>query len=339
MNADMDFVRSLADFLAVHTEQSSGYFKHLIKSFLRGATGRARLEPSVKDEVIARLRAEVDNDVPSFLQSYLLRQLENNACPPEAIFVALQYLRRPSRERLVSWQRRQQLIAELAGEAVPGTELGFRQMLYSQGAATAFRWHGVPCFKSCNDIATYAMLIDELRPGSIIELGSGAGGSALLFADLCASAGLTTEITSVDIEVAAVSDPRISFVRCDCSAWLQTTAQSGQTFRRPCLLIEDFHDDLAGFFESIDSILDSGDYLVIEDSSTKQNQIAKVIAGRPYLVDTKYTDFFGVNCSSAMNSIFVKSPQTTDSRDAVRPDYKSAAKQDRAWRERSKRQA
>src|SRR5262249_59965526 len=83
------------------------------------------------------------------------------------------------------------------GEPIPGTELGFRQVLYSQGAGTAFRWRGIPCFKTTYDIAIYAMLIDELRPRTIIELGSGAGGSALLFADLCTSAGLTTQVISI----------------------------------------------------------------------------------------------------------------------------------------------
>ena len=60
------------------------------------------------------------------------------------------------------------------------------------GAGTTFSWRGVPCFKASYDIAIYAMLIDELRPGTIVELGAGAGGSSLFFADLCAAAGLAT---------------------------------------------------------------------------------------------------------------------------------------------------
>jgi hypothetical protein len=45
---------------------------------------------------------------------------------------------------------------------------------------------------------------------------------------------------------------------------------------------------------------------VIEDSNLKQNAIAQTIADLPYAVRTKYTDFFGVNCTSAINSIFIK---------------------------------
>src|SRR3954447_6122411 len=151
------------------------------------------------------------------------------------------------------------------------------------------------------------MLIDELRPATIIELGSGAGGSALLFADLCTSLGLSTQIKSVDKEaVQEFSDPRITFIQSDCAGWLETTVRSNTKLARPCLLVEDFHGELSGCFEHIDSILKTGDYLLIEDSNPKQSAIAQIIAGLPYTVDTKYTDFFGINCTSAINSIFVK---------------------------------
>ena len=128
-----------------------------------------------------------NNQVPSFLQNYLLNHLQMNAWSPEAAFIASRYLGR-SAERFVRWRQRQQIMAQqkmpLDAEPFNGTELGFRQMLYSQGAGPVFRWRGAPCFKSAYDMAIYAMLIDELRPATIIELGSGTGASALLLADL-----------------------------------------------------------------------------------------------------------------------------------------------------------
>jgi cephalosporin hydroxylase len=179
-------------------------------------------------------------------------------------------------------------------------------MLYSQGVGDVFRWRGVPCFKTIHDLAIYAMLIEELRPRTIIELGSGTGGSALFFADLCRSMDLATQVISIDNEIAEVSDCRIEFVQSDCLIWLEAAVRSRREFQRPCLLVEDFHADLTVFFEHIDAILQDRDYLFIEDSLSKQNRIGEVMAGRPYLVDSKYTDFFGINCTSAMNSIFVK---------------------------------
>ena len=98
----------------------------------------------------------------------------------------------------------------------------------------------------------------------------------------------------------------MTFIQSDCAGWLEATARSSSELPRPCLLVEDFHGELSGFFEHIDSILKAGDYLVIEDSNPKQSAIAQTVAGLPYAVDTKYTDFFGINCTSAINSIFVK---------------------------------
>jgi cephalosporin hydroxylase len=341
MSSERDFVQSLSNFLALHTQQSPGYFNHLIESFMRGANPPSDLEPSAKDEIKRRLKTEMEaqDNVPSFLQYYLLRRLTQNDWTPQATFIASRYVRRRSGERFIAWQRRQQLVSELDGEPIRGSELGHRQLLYSQGAGSAFRWRGVPCFKTVYDLAIYAMLIDELHPRTIIELGSGAGGSALLFADLCTSAGLTTQIISIDnAAVEDISDPRIAFIRSDCSDWLAATAKSKRDFPRPCLLVEDFHGDLAGFFEHMDLILEAGDYLVIEDSNPKQSQISKVIADRPYLVDSKYTDFFGMNCTSAINSIFVKDTDKSAPQLRARQERQLLREQDRAWRQRHKRE-
>jgi len=309
MNSDRDFAPSLSSFLALHTNESAEYLNYLIDLFMQGAAPRAYPDASVKKEIAHRLAAEMDTqgNVPSFLHYYLQRRLIHDDWTPQAAFVAARYLCRRIDQRFVSWQQRQQHVAELAREPVWGSEFGHAQLLYSQGAGPAFRWRGVPCFKTVYDLAIYAMLIDELRPATIIELGSGAGGSALLFADLCTAIGLSPQIISVDKEaVQELSDPRIACIQSDCAGWLEATARSRTELAGPCLLVEDFHGELSGFFAHIDSILKAGDYLVIEDSNPKQSAIAQAIAGLPYAVDTKYTDFFGVNCTSAINSIFVK---------------------------------
>jgi cephalosporin hydroxylase len=309
MEGDRNFAPSLSSFLALHTNESAEYLKYLIELFMQGAVPRTSPEPSIKNEIARRLTTEMaaQSNVPSFLHYYLQRRLIQDDWPPQAALVASRYLRRRIDDRFVSWQQRQQDVAALAHEAVPGSELGHAHFLYSQGAGPAFRWRGIPCFKTVYDLAIYAMLLDELRPATVVELGSGAGGSALLFADLCTSLDLSTRIVSVDKEaVQEFSDPRITFIQSDCAAWLDATARSSTELARPCLLVEDFHGELASFFEDIDSILQPRDYLVIEDSNPKQNAIAQTIAGLPYAVDTKYTDFFGINCTSAINSIFVK---------------------------------
>jgi cephalosporin hydroxylase len=339
MNADRDFARSLSEFIALHTEHSSGQLHYLIQTFLQGGQGSPALSPAEKNDLKSRLKVDMEehSSVPTFLQNYLHKYLTHDVWPPQATFLASLYLHRRSGDRFMPWKLRQQMVTQLQGELVAGTEQGFRQLVYSQGAGTVFRWHGVPCFKTVYDIAIYSMLIDELRPGTIIELGSGTGGSALLYADLCAGAGLTTEIISIDAAMPKISDPRIAFVEADCSRWLDATAKSNREFQRPCLVVEDFHGDLAGFFRNLDAILEAGDYLVIEDSSAKQNRIAELIADRPYLVDAKYTDFFGINCTSAINSIFIKSGDSHEAQSRPQRERQLLRDQDRAWRQRSTR--
>lgn len=338
MNGQGDFAQTLADFLALHTEQSSRYLKHLIRAFLRGAVTPAGLNPLAKKEVATRVQAEIDkhNGVPTYVENYLLAHLRRDEWPPQAAFIASQYLHHWSGERFASWQRRQKFIAELGDELIGGSEFGFRQRLYGPGAGTVFRWRGFPCFKTANDIAIYTMLIHELQPNTIIELGSGAGGSGLFFADVCTSMELTTRVISVDAMAAEISDPRITFIQSDCSAWLEAISTSNPEFRRPCLMVEDFHGDLAGCFEYIDAILETDDYLVIEDSADKQKRISEVIAGRSYLVDSKYTDFFGINCTSAANSIFVKGTGANVPRVGGRQERQLLRAQGRAWRRKDR---
>ena len=57
MDADQEFARSLSDYLALHTEQSSGYLFQLIRSFIRGAPEYPHLESEAKEQLVSRLTA------------------------------------------------------------------------------------------------------------------------------------------------------------------------------------------------------------------------------------------------------------------------------------------
>lgn len=70
------------------------------------------------------------------------------------------------------------------------------------GAVGNLRLHlrGVPCLKNPFDLARYSMLIHRQRPGTLVEIGSAAGGSALWFADQCRVHGLATKVISADLQ-------------------------------------------------------------------------------------------------------------------------------------------
>src|SRR5262245_1449831 len=132
MESDRNFALSLSSFLALHTNESAEYLNYLIDLFMRGAAPRAYSEPSVKKEIAHRLAVDMgtQSNVPSFLHYYLQRRLIHDDWTPQAAFVASRYLRRRIDDRFVSWQQRQQQVAELAREPVPGSELGHAQLLY-----------------------------------------------------------------------------------------------------------------------------------------------------------------------------------------------------------------
>src|SRR6202044_3036881 len=85
-----------------------------------------------------------------------------------------------------------------------GTEFGADVLLTCQGAPSLMRWRGVPLMKNVFDFAMYPMLIAELRPLTIFEIGSGLGASAVWFADHLAICGVEATVHSVDlVKVAA----------------------------------------------------------------------------------------------------------------------------------------
>jgi cephalosporin hydroxylase len=69
------------------------------------------------------------------------------------------------------------------------------------------------------------------------------------------------------------------------------------------VIIEDYHAADAETLIEAERILRPGDYLVIEDSLVKQDLIRQVLSRDSFQIDTQLTDFFGINCTSAVNGI------------------------------------
>lgn len=69
-------------------------------------------------------------------------------------------------------------------------------------------------------------------------------------------------------------------------------------------VVEDMHVGIEVVLPALVSKLRPGDYLIVEDSAHKQKTLEKFAEGSIGLeVDQHYTDRFGVNGTSAMNSI------------------------------------
>lgn len=190
-----------------------------------------------------------------------------------------------------------------------GTEFGIDVILTWQGAPTLMKWRGTPLLKTVFDFAIYPALIAELRPRTVFEIGSGLGGSAIWFADHMALCGIDGQVHSVDLVKAELQHPNVSFHQGDCSA---TESLFDSVLLRsephPWLVVEDAHHNVAAVIERMHEFLLPGDYLFIEDSEVKRPDIRAFLGTHPgnYLVDTRYTDFFGRNATCAGNSIIVR---------------------------------
>ena len=190
-----------------------------------------------------------------------------------------------------------------------GTEFGADVLLTCQGAPAVMRWRGEPLLKNAFDFAIYPALLAELRPRTVFEIGSGSGASAAWFADNLAFCDAPSHVHSVDLIKARLEHAAVSFHQGDCSH-PERLFDRGllETAPHPWLVVEDAHHNVASVLGHFHDFIRPGDYLVVEDSDIKREAIRGFLARRPgaYLVDTRYTDFFGRNATCAADSIFVR---------------------------------
>lgn len=182
-----------------------------------------------------------------------------------------------------------------------------RSYASAQGVTACPTWAGRPLFKTVYDSLMYPTLISELKPGAIIELGSGSGASALWLADITSANRLMTSIVSVDIKPVTLPDERIDFIQGDLNDIENVLGSAVRSLPHPWLVIEDAHVNIPGVLSFFDKALEPGDYLVVEDSLSKRPHLTEFLrsAVRSYALDAKYADLFGENCTCAIDSILV----------------------------------
>ena len=180
--------------------------------------------------------------------------------------------------------------------------------LISQGTHSLIKWKEYDLYKTANDMVIYSMLLNELRPEIIVEFGSGNGGSAVWMADICKSLGLDCHIFSYDIKKPSFNYNDITFVEFDINTLdidKKLPLFDGSNNKR-ILVIEDAHVNVSSVLHTVNKFLKSGDYLIVEDSDSKQKYIEEFTKKEPqkFMVDQYYLDFFGINMTCSVDSIF-----------------------------------
>jgi cephalosporin hydroxylase len=190
-----------------------------------------------------------------------------------------------------------------------GTEFGVDVQLTCQGAPSLMRWRGAPLMKNVFDFAMYPALIGELRPRTIVEIGSGSGASAAWFADTMTFSGIEGCVHSVDLVAAKTEHPLVTFHQGDCMAPDRLfDPQLLRAAPHPWLVVEDAHQNVEAVLGYFHGFIRPGDYLVVEDSNVKRQALRNFLSAHTghYLVDTCFTDNFGRNATCAADSIFVR---------------------------------
>ena len=179
------------------------------------------------------------------------------------------------------------------------------------------KWKGLTLMKDPMTLSVYMMIIQELKPKTILEFGTYDGGSALWMEDTIKSLLLECDIHTFDINQERVNIPEHSNIKSHMldnnkiNEFINERRLLFEKMKSPILMIEDSHVNSAAVIRSLDPFLKSGDYLIIEDTLDQRKYNETILSengirNMNYEVDTFYCDFWGVNNSWNVNSIFKK---------------------------------
>lgn len=182
-------------------------------------------------------------------------------------------------------------------------------------------YRGISAIRCPFDYVMYQMIISEIKPDLVIEIGTNYGGGALYLADLMDAIGHGT-IHTIDI-VKKTGDlvathPRIKLFT---DGWANYDLKEAKDFSK-ILVIEDAshtYEDTLGALQKFSPIVSVGSYFIVEDGIVSELGREKGFNGGPlraireflannntFIVDRKYCDMFGKNATFNVNGYLKK---------------------------------
>lgn len=178
-------------------------------------------------------------------------------------------------------------------------------------------YKGVPAIKCPFDYVLYQMLITELKPDLVIEIGTNKGGSSLYLADLLELNGKgelhTIDLPSNQEDASLHAHPRIRIFKDGYAGYDISGTKGFQTI----LVIEDgshMYSDVRAVLEKFSPVVTPGSWLIVEDGIVTELGMAKLYEGGPqkaiseflagnsnFVTDRKWCDFFGPNTTFNIN--------------------------------------
>jgi len=254
-----------------------------------------------KVETHLQKKLKSQGDVPTFFDNliYDLGIKEEDEKIYSPILNLWEQLLNSKSNRFSSYENRSRENCSLSNKK---RTMSWIQTATSQGTHSLIKWKDLGLYKSVYDLVIYWMLISELKPNTIIEYGSGSGGSAIWLADISSAMGLDIDVISYDIKPPNVTHPKVDFIALDLvQDFIEEVQWPGKK-----LVIEDAHVNVKSVLLKTDLHLKMGDYLIVEDSEGKESEIVDFLsnAKNTYKTDNFYLDFFGRNTTCCADSIF-----------------------------------
>lgn len=189
----------------------------------------------------------------------------------------------------------------------------------------SYTYKGIACNKSPIDLAIYLRLIADARPRTIVEIGSKAGGSALLFRDFGnILLDLPLEVVSIDLHRPPQTFEGVTFLEGDVRHLAATFETNGIAARpRPWLVVEDSAHTAQGCAAALDFFAERllpGEWLVMEDGVLDDLGLSAQYQGGPnaairqffaahpgvFEIGTQYCDMFGTQATYNPNGYLMR---------------------------------
>jgi cephalosporin hydroxylase len=196
------------------------------------------------------------------------------------------------------------------------SDIPYQQLMQIQSGTMAYRRGGRPLLKNPFDLALYPMLLEQLRPRTLIEIGTDSGGSALWFAAQGQLLHLELHVVTIDLDPPDdVEHPAVEVVLGDADDLASVLPpERMRALARPLLVVEDSSHQASttlAVLEFFDPWLEPGEYIVIEDGILTAMGVADRYGGGPgaaiseflqrhperYEVDRALCDHFGPNAT------------------------------------------
>jgi cephalosporin hydroxylase len=206
--------------------------------------------------------------------------------------------------------------------SMPGTDLpagrpwstGLDQkgIQHFEHCSQRYMYRSIPMIKNAFDLALYPLLLWNIKPRTIIEVGSYYGGSAVWMGDMTKAWGIDTHIYSVDVtKVWTAQHERVTFIEGDGRNLGSVFSDEFlKQLPRPLLVIEDADHSyvtttaVLNFFHDR---LQQDEYIIVEDVMTTPTETGRALQeflarhSTDYLVDRYYCDYFGTNVTWCVN--------------------------------------